>query len=401
MESIGIERYLEHVDEQVIADIVRAARPLYGVRLLHVNSTFHGGGVAMMLNSLVPLMNDVGINADWNLLYGDPSLFQVTKKLHNALQGETLELTEKEIEGYLYVNETFARYSPISQHDVVIVHDPQPLPMIRYRQKENPWVWRCHIDISTPCESVWGILKPLMLRYDTAVVSTESFRKPDLPLQTFIVPPAIDPLTAISREIGDKEARAKLAEHGISLDKPLLVQVSRFDKWKDPLGVISVFQRVRKEVDCQLVMIGNMAPDDPEGPQIYEDIVARSQDLPDLHFITQTDALLVNALQRCASVALQLSRREGFGLTVAEALWKKTPVVATNVGGIPLQVKHGQTGYLVEPEDYDAAAERVVELLQNPDLARELGEQGQMHVRQRFLLPRLLLDWLRLLGELA
>ncbi len=401
MECMGIERYLEHVGEQVVADIVRAARPLYGMRLLHINSTFHGGGVAMMLNSLVPLMNDVGINADWNLLYGDPSLFLVTKKLHNALQGEEVELSESEIDSYLYVNETFARFSPISQHDVVVVHDPQPLPMIRYRQKENPWVWRCHIDLSAPCEHVWKTLKPLILRYDTAVVSTESFRKPDLPTQTFIIPPAIDPLTAISKEISKEEARKTLAEHGLASDKPIILQVSRFDKWKDPLGVINVFQRVRKEVDCQLVMIGNMAADDPEGPQIYEDIVARSQDVPDIHLITQTNALLVNALQRCAAVALQLSRREGFGLTVAEALWKKTPVVATDVGGIPLQVKHGQTGYLVQPRDYDATAEHVVRLLRDPDLARELGEQGKEHVRQRFLLPRLLLDWLRLLGELT
>ncbi len=401
MERIGIERYLEYVGEEVVADIVRAARPLYGLRLLHVNSTFHGGGVAMMLNSLVPLMNDVGINADWNLLYGDPALFHVTKKLHNALQGENLELTEKDTEGYLYVNETFARYSPISHHDVVIVHDPQPLPMLRYRQKENPWVWRCHIDLSAPCESVWAALKPFILRYDSAVVSSESFRKPDLPVQTHIVPPAIDPVTAISREMSNDEAHMKLLQQGLTLDKPMVVQVSRFDKWKDPLGVISVFQRVRKEVDCQLVMIGNMAADDPEGPQIYEDIVAYSQDVPDIHFITQTDALLVNALQRCAAVVLQLSRREGFGLTVAEALWKRTPVVATNVGGIPLQIKDGQTGYLVEPEDYDGAAERIIQILEDRDLASELGEQGQLHVRQKFLLPRLLLDWLRLLGDLV
>ncbi len=401
MDLIGIERYVEQVGEEMVADIVRAARPLYGLRLLHVNSTFHGGGVAGMLNALVPLMNDAGINADWNLLYGDPALFQVTKKLHNALQGEVVELSEHDKQAYLYVNEKFARYSPISRHDVVVVHDPQPLPMLRYRQKEVPWVWRCHIDLSTPHEPVWAMLKPFILRYDAAVLSSESFRKPDLPIQTHLIPPAIDPLSEVNRPLTVEEANAELFSHGINLDKPLIVQVSRFDKWKDPLGVLNVFQEVRRQVDCQLVMIGNMATDDPEGPQIYEDIVTKSGQLEDVHFITQTDELLVNALQKQAAVVLQLSRREGFGLTVSEALWKKTPVVATNVGGIPLQIWDGQTGFLVEPGDYAAAADRVIRLLSEPDLRAELGDSGHAHVRRHFLMPRLLLDWLRLLGELV
>jgi trehalose synthase len=399
LESLGIERYLSCVGAEALAAIFRAARPLYGLRILEVNSTFHGGGVAGMLNSLVPLFNDVGINADWNLLYGDPALFQVTKKLHNGLQGEHISLSRRELQSYLSVNQAFARYSPISHHNLVIVHDPQPLPMIRYRQKDVPWIWRCHIDLSTPDEAVWRRLKPFVLRYDTVVVSSETFRKPDLPVETAIIPPAIDSLSALNRELSETTIDAELAKYGIPRDKPLVVQVSRFDKWKDPMGVLEVFLRVREEIDCRLVMLGNMASDDPEGPKVYNDIFVRTQNMDDVRLITQTDALLVNALQHEAAVVLQLSRREGFGLTVSEAMWKRTPVVATDVGGIPLQVLDGQTGYLVESGDYDTAAERVIRLLKDKALRDQLGERGHAHVQEHFLMPRLLLDWLKLIGR--
>jgi trehalose synthase len=400
LEAIGIERYMEAAGERAIAEVQQAARPLLGLRVLHVSSTFHGGGVAGMLHSLVPLMNDVGINADWNLLYGDPALFQVTKKLHNALQGEAVEIAPEEWDTYLAVNETFARYSPIF-HDVVIVHDPQPLPIIRYRQKENPWIWRCHIDVSSPFRPVWDALKLFLLRYDAAVVSSEGFRRPDLPLKTQVIPPAIDPLSDLNRELSEKEVEAKLAEYGIEPGKPLIVQVSRFDKWKDPLGVLEVYRRVREEVDCQLVLVGNMAADDPEGAEVFRAVQARARDLPDVHLITQTDALLVNALQRAAGVVLQISLREGFALTVSEALWKGTPVVGTEVGGIPLQIIDGRTGFLVAPRDYAAISERVIRILRDPELGRELGEAGREHVRENFLITRLLSDWLRLIGEVV
>lgn len=401
MELLGIEKYAKHVGEEMVAAVIRAARPLYGLRLLHVNATFHGGGVAGMLHSLIPLMNDVGINADWSLLYGDPSLFQVTKKLHNALQGEPVSLCEEDIANYLRVNEAFARYSPLADHDVIIVHDPQPLPMIRYQQRENPWVWRCHIDISTPHESVWEALKPFILRYDGVVVSSEAFRKPELSVETHIIAPAIDPLSALNQELTADEVERKLDQYGIPRDKPILVQISRFDKWKDPLGVLDVFRRVHRSVDCRLVMMGNMATDDPEGPEIFAQVLRQVEGMEDVHLFTHTDALFVNALQRAAAVVLQLSRREGFGLTVSEALWKKTPVVATDVGGIPLQVIDGQTGFLIQPEDYERAAERVVQLIEDRELRERLGEGGRRHVRQKFLMPRLLLDWLRVLGTFA
>ena len=400
MERIGIERYVDMADGELIAQIQSAARPIYGLRVLHVNSTYHGGGVAGMLSCLVPLMNDVGVNADWNLLYGDPALFQVTKKLHNGLQGEPVDVSEGERRAYLSVNEMFALYSPVIHH-LVIVHDPQPLPMIRFRQRENPWVWRCHIDISSPHREVEQMLRPYILRYDAAVVSSEGFRRPDLPLQTHVISPAIDPFTEINREMTSDEIATKLAAYGIPTDKPLLVQVSRFDKWKDPLGVLDLYGRIRTERDCRLVLLGNMATDDPEGPAIFDQVRERASRLEDVHLITQTDPLLVNALQRRADVVLQMSLREGFGLTVSEALWKRTPVVASRVGGIPLQIVEGNNGYLVEPGHLDEAAERVIGLLGDPAQRAEMGENGHEYVRDRFLMPRLLLDWLNVIRSLV
>ncbi|MCK4246269.1 glycosyltransferase [Candidatus Bipolaricaulota bacterium] len=400
MDGFGIEQYIEVAGAEVLANIQKTAHKIYGLRVLHVNSTFHGGGVAMMLNCLIPLMNDVGIDADWNLLYGDPSLFSITKKIHNGIQGEEVTISQQEEQSYLSVNETFARYSPII-HDVVIVHDPQPLPMIRYCQRKNPWIWRCHIDFSTPNEQILSMLKPLILRYDASVLSSESFRKPGLPLETRIIAPAIDPFSEINQEMSERTIEEKLSEYNIPRDKPLIVQVSRFDKWKDPFGVLEVYKLVKKEVDCRLVMIGNMASDDPEGPQLFEELFLKTQGTSDIHLITQTDPLLVNALQRTAAVVVQLSLREGFGLTVSEALWKGTPVVATDVGGIPLQVQDGRTGFLVQPKDYNAATERILKILTDPNLGAELGGDGEEHVHEHFLMPRLLLDWLELLAEMV
>jgi trehalose synthase len=400
MDGFGIEKYAGVVDGHMLAEIQRRARAIYGLRVLHVNSTYHGGGVAGLLSSLVPLMNDVGINADWNLLYGDPALFAVTKKLHNGLQGEDVTLSEEELEAYLCVNRMFALYSPIV-HDVVIVHDPQPLPMIRFRLRENPWVWRCHIDVSSPNESVEKILGPFVMRYDAMVVSSEDYRRPNWPLDAYIIAPAIDPFSETNRDATREEVAAKLAEYGIRDDKPLITQVSRFDKWKDPLGVIKTFEKVLGEVDCRLVLLGNMATDDPEGPMIFQQVKEIVEQSPNIQLITENDPLLVNALQRRADAVLQLSLREGFGLTVSEALWKGTPVVATRVGGIPLQVTDGKMGYLVDPRDYDAAAEKVVDILQHPSRKEEFGAAGREHVRKNYLTPRLLFDWLGLLGEVA
>ncbi len=394
-----IERYIPYAGEKAIAELVALARKLQGLRVLHVNSTYHGGGVAGMLRSFVPLMDDLGLEAHWILLFGEPRLFSCTKKLHNALQGEDVFPGEEELSAYFGINEFFARHAPID-HDVVVIHDPQPLPTISFRRKREPWIWRCHIDISSPSEKAWELLVPHIIRYDAAVVSAEGFMREGLPEHVAIIPPAIDPLSPINRELTDEEIKEKLAQYGIPTDKPLIVQVSRFDKWKDPLGVLEVFKRVRKEADCRLVMLGNMAGDDPEGPEIFSRVVETARELPDVHLITETDELLVNALQRHAAVVLQLSLREGFGLTVSEALWKGTPVVATAVGGIPLQIRDGEDGFLVAPRDYRAAAERVLRILGDEDLRRRLSERGRKHVRENFLVTRLLRDWLIFLSEI-
>lgn len=400
MDRIGIERYDGVVDGQMLAAIQRVARSIYGLRVLHVNSVFQGGGVAGMLNSLIPLMNDVGVNADWNLLYSDPDVFETTKKLHNGIQGEDVELTARELDAYLELNRTFALYSPVV-HDVVIVHDPQPLPMIRYRQRENPWVWRCHIDASSPNKLVMDTLRPFIMRYDAIVASSESYKQPDWFMDTHIAPPAIDPFAELNREMSEDEINNKLAEYDIDQTKPILTQVSRFDKWKDPEGVLDVFKRVSQDVDCSLVLLGNMAGDDPEGPVIFKSITEKAAAMDQVKLITENDPLLVNALQRRAAVVLQLSKREGFGLTVSEALWKATPVVATQVGGIPLQVIDARTGFLVQPEAYDEAAACVLKLLKDPQLGVEFGNAGREHVRANFLIPRLLLDWLNVLNQLG
>jgi len=393
-----LEDYIEIIGEETIAQIHAAAQPLSEQSVLHINATYHGGGVAEMLRTIVPLMNEMGLDADWSLLYGEPELFRTTKKIHNGIQGEKVELTQEELTTYFSVNEMFARYTPIF-HDAVIVHDPQPLPMLQYRKKSHPWIWRCHIDPSTPNKEVWETLKPLIARYDAMIVSSESFKKPELSIPTYIIPPAIDPFSLINQDLSPDGVKGKLAEYDIPQDKPLIVQVSRFDKWKDPLGVIEVFRRVRKETDCRLVMLGNMASDDPEGPQIYAEVTAQAGKLDGVQLITQSDPLLVNALQRSAAVVVQLSRKEGFGLTVSEALWKGTPVVATRVGGIPLQIEDGRTGFLADYADYGTIAERVLRILNDPELGDKLGREGKEQVRKNFLMPRLLQDWLKVLAQ--
>jgi trehalose synthase len=395
-----LEDYIGIIGEEMLAQIHAAAQPLRERSVLHVNATYHGGGVAEMLRTIVPLMNEVGLDADWSLLYGDPKLFHTTKDLHNGIQGERVELTQEGLATYFSVNETFARYTPIF-HDTVIVHDPQPLPMIRYRKKDRPWIWRCHIDSSAPDERVWEVLKQFIARYDAMIVSSESFKRPELSVPTYVIPPAIDPFSLINKDLSSDDVAGKLAEYDIPQDKPLIVQVSRFDKWKDPLGVIEVFRRVREKTDCRLVMLGNMADDDPEGPRIYAEAAAQAQKIEGVRLITKSDPLLVNALQRTATVVVQLSLREGFGLTVSEALWKETPVVATKVGGIPLQIEDGRTGFLADSRDYDTLAERVLRILNDPELGADLGRKGKERVQKNFLMPRLLLDWLKVLAQVS
>ncbi len=401
----NLENYRKIVGDEVIGAIHKKARNLYGKHILHINSTYQGGGVAEILSSLVPLMNNVGIDTGWRILHANPDFFTITKKFHNALQGEPINFTERKKQLYLKANENFSTYTHID-HDCVIIHDPQPLPLIEFHKKRQPWIWRCHVDLSDPDDEVWEFLTSFILRYDVVVLSSEDYKKSDLPVDQKIIWPAIDPLSPKNMEISEKDISKYLRKFGVITDKPLITQISRFDKWKDPTGVIEVFKLVKEKVDCRLVLCGNIATDDPEGQEIYERTKGKAKGLierGDIILVTDpasSNFMFVNALQRVSSVMVQKSIREGFGLTVTEALWKGTPVVASNVGGIPLQVIDGKTGFLLQPRDTQGFAERIIEILRNSDLACEMGKSARKHVRKNFLVTRLLADHLDLLTEI-
>ncbi len=397
----SLEDYRGIVDDKVIAHIHKKVRGLLGKHILHINSTYQGGGVAEMLQSLIPLMNDIGIDAGWRILHGNPDFFSITKKFHNALQGESINFSEMKKNIYMNTNENFSVYTHI-EHDFVIVHDPQPLPLIRFYRKQQPWIWRCHIDLSNPCENIWEFIKKFILKYDTVIVSNEQYKKTDLPVEQVIFMPAIDPLSVKNMALKPEVIQKTLKNFKIPTDKPIMTQISRFDKWKDPVGVVEVFKQVKSKVDCRLVLCGSMAPDDPEGWAIYEKVRRKSNRLlenGDIILITSENNILVNVLQRVSHVVIQKSLREGFGLTVTEALWKEKPVVASKVGGIPLQIKDGESGYLIEPNDTQQFAEKIIDILNHPELAKGLGEKGKEFVRKHFLITRLLGDYLSLLNE--
>ncbi|MEX2706711.1 MAG: glycosyltransferase, partial [Candidatus Freyrarchaeum guaymaensis] len=398
----SLEDYRDIVGDRVISQIHRLASRLYGKHIININSTYQGGGVAEILASLVPLMNDAGLDVGWRILHGSPDFFTITKKFHNALQGDRINFTEMKKRLYVQANEDFSVYTHID-HDCVIIHDPQPLPLIRFYKKRQPWVWRCHMDLTNPNRDLWEYLKDFILRYDVIIFSCEKFKKSDLPVEQRIIQPAIDPLSPKNMELSEKDISKYLRKFGIPRDKPIIAQISRFDKWKDPEGVIDVFKLVKKKVDCRLVLCGSMAADDPESVDVCNILRESSRKLienEEVILITSENSILVNALQRVADVVIQKSKREGFGLSVAEALWKGTPVVGSNVGCIPLQIKDGENGYLVDPYDKKGFAERIIKLLKNPELAEEMGRKGRETIKKHFLITRLLLDYLVLLNDL-
>ncbi|MCK4860131.1 MAG: glycosyltransferase [Candidatus Omnitrophica bacterium] len=396
----SLEDYYEIVGDMPISNIHKKARKLYGKRILHINSTCQGGGVAGILASLIPLMNDIGIEVGWRILHGNPDFFSITKKFHNALQGEQINLSEIKKRLYIQANELFSLYTHIN-HNCVLIHDPQPLPLIKFYKKKQPWIWRCHIDLSHPDKEVWDFLKRFILGYDAAILSNEKYKSKHLSIEQKVIHPAIDPLSAKNKQLSESDILKYLKKFKVPTDKPLIVQVSRFDKWKDPLGVIEIFKLVKKEVDCRLVLCGSMAADDPEGWVIYEKVKKEASQFianKDVIFITSENSILVNALQRSSAVIIQKSIREGFGLTVTEALWKEKPVVAANVGGIPLQIDNGKNGFLLEPLDTKGFTQRIVQILKNPKLAEKMGKRGKQVVKEKFLITRLLSDYLDLLN---
>ena len=398
----AIDEYRGIVGDKVISDIVKMAKNLYGLRVLHINSTYYGGGVAEMLYSLIPLMNDVGVSVDWRILRGTPEFFTITKKFHNAIQGDQINLSDIKKTLYIQNNQDFASYCQIDA-DCVIIHDPQPLPLIRFYKRKQPWIWRCHVDLSRPNPQLWDYLKGFILRYDRVIVSDCRYMKEDLPMDYSVIHPVIDPLSSKNKEISKDLIMRTLKKYAVPTDKPILTQISRFDKWKDPANVIEMFKLVKARIDCRLVLCGSMAADDPEGIQIYQKILQRANNhvaKRDVILLTVEDNILVNALQRISSVVIQKSIREGFGLTVTEALWKEKPVVASNVGGIPLQMVDGETGYLIDPTDIKTGAARVISILGNPEEAKRLGTNGREMVLKKFLITRHLYDDLKMLNDL-
>jgi len=397
-----IDDYAKIVDQEVMFAIFNAARQLCGKSIVHINSTYYGGGVAEMLSALVPLMNDTSAETGWRQLRGSPDFFNITKKFHNALQGDDINLTEMKKKLYIEANEDFSTYTHID-HDCVIVHDPQPLPLIKFYKKKQPWIWRVHVDLSHPNANLWDFFKNHILRYDLVIVSHQQYRKKEMPVEQRVIHPAIDPLSTKNMEISEKTIEKTLKKFKVPTDKPFLCQISRFDKWKDPEGVIDIFRLVKEKFDCRLVLCGSAATDDPEGSQTYERVRKKANNHAkdgDVILITSLNNILVNALQRKAAVIIQKSLREGFGLTVTEGLWKEKAVVASKVGGIPLQIRNGESGFLVPPKATKEFAEIIVEILKNPKLAKKVGPKGKAYVKANFLITRLLLDYLKLLNEI-
>lgn len=400
--SIRLEDYLNIVDDKIIANIFKKVRKLHKKHILNLNSTFIGGGVAEILDSIVPLMNSTGLDYGWRVLHGCPDFYNITKKFHNGLQGEDVCLSKKEKELYLKINEEFSSYTHIN-HDYVIIHDPQPLPMAYYLKQDQPWVCRIHVDLSNPNKKLWDFLKTFIFHYNVLIVSMEEYKKKDLPIEQVVIPPAIDPLSQKNMDMPKTIINRYIKELNIPTDKPIITQVSRMDKWKDPIGVFRIYERVRQKIDCRLLYCFNLASDDPEGMDIYNEVVSEAKDLidsKDVIMISKDDKLMVNALQNISDIIIQKSTMEGFCLSLTEGLWKSKPVVASNIGGIPLQVIDGKTGYLVDPYDYDGFADRIVELLKNKNLCKEIGKKGKEHIRNNFLITRLMDDYLNLLLSL-
>lgn len=390
-----LNSYKKFCKKEVLDLICTRARKLAGKHIVFVSSTYQGGGVAEMLNSLIFLFNDIGVKVGWRILHGTIDFFVVTKKLHNALQGSEINLSQRKKNLYLETNRRFSVYTHLD-HDMVVVHDPQPLPLIDFYKKTQPWIFRSHIDVTQSNLAVWSYLKNFIDKYDRIVVSKEEYKR-DLQIPYTIIRPAIDPLSMKNRHVTSTTIKKILAKYEINIDKPIIAQISRFDKWKDPLGVIKIFEKVRMKMDCNLVLLGSLASDDPEGSEIYEKTLKKAEKSKfksDIKILLVNSDILVNCLQRQASVIIQKSIKEGFGLVVAEALYKGTPVVASDVGGIPLQVTDGFDGYLVKPDNLQGFADKIILLLKDNELREKLGKNGSEHIKDNFLITRSLADWL-------
>jgi len=401
--SKSLADYTHIVGRPLVEEIRELAAPLEGRKVLHLSATAFGGGVAEILYTLVPLMRDVGLQAEWHVIYGREEFFNSTKLMHNALQGNPQDLSPEEWATWRRYNEMNAR--ELSRGwDHMIVHDPQPAAVRDLvPEKAAHWIWRCHIDVSTPNPATMGQLLPHLLNYEASLFHVKQYVPPGLESGhgVNIVPPAIDPLASKNMALSHDDAVYVCRQFGIDTDRPLICQVSRFDPWKDPLGVIDAYRIVKEQrPDVQLALVGSMASDDPEGWDFYNSTVAHAAGDPDIYILNNFNnvgAIEVNAFQSLADVLVQKSTREGFGLTVAEALWKGRPFIGGDVGGIPLQVTDGESGYLVS--SVEECAQRAMQILDDPELGRALGRAGKEHVRRHFLTPRYLRDYLKIFHQ--
>ncbi len=404
LEEKHLNAYRPVVGDETIAEIKEVAKPLQGARVVHVNATAYGGGVAEMLQTLVPLMVDVGLDADWQVIEGADEFFNVTKAAHNGLQGMEIELTTE-------MKDIWQRYNKMNAdafegtYDFVVVHDPQPASLLHYHGKADGehWAWRCHIDTSHPNPDYWDFFAPYINQYEAAIFTMEQYVGPGVDFEHLaIITPTIDPLSPKNAPIDLSEARRIVGDFGLDLERPIITQVSRFDPWKDPLGVIDAYRIVKEQMpEVQLALVGSMASDDPEGWYYLDKTIRHAGEDFDTHILHNfhgVGAYEVGAFQTASDVVIQKSIREGFGLVVTEALWKGKPVVGGNAGGIPLQIIEGETGFLVDT--VEACAKKTLYLFEHPDEAQEMGEAAKEHVRENFLTTRHLADYLKLFQDM-
>src|SRR6266550_9464373 len=403
VQPIRLDDYREPAGDEAVDRLIELAAPFRGARVLHVNSTAFGGGVAELLFTHLGILLDLGIDATWQVLEGSDDFFSVTKFVHNGMQGADVPWTEEMAE--IYLDRVRANAQEIADdYDVIFIHDPQPAAVLACKEangaRRGAWIWRCHIDVSEPNADIWEFFSQYVNRYDAAVFTCREYAQPNLsgPALAFI-PPSIDPLSTKNAPLGDDTVRDVLHRYGIDPQRPVVTQVSRFDPWKDPIGVIDAFRLARKEhPGLQLVMIGSMAHDDPEGWHYLQATQDHRENDPDIHLLTnfqEVGNLEVNAFQRASTIVLQKSIKEGFGLTVAEAMWKARPVIGGDVGGIRLQIEDGRSGFLVG--SVQECAERIVQLLGDGGLRASMGEEGGARVRERFLTLRQLAEYLELM----
>jgi trehalose synthase len=393
---VGLNDYAPIVGPEVIGQLQRLSEAVAGRQFVHINSTRTGGGVAEILNRAVPLLNQLGLKTHWEVIVGDPFFYEITKAMHNALQGHKVNFTKAMFDHYLAVNLENARRCDW-EADYTLVHDPQPAYMINeLRPRSKHWVWRCHIDVSRPNLQVWRLLREVVSQYEASIFSMSQFSQ-NLPHPQYLIRPSIDPLSEKNRDLTPDEIQAVLDRLGIERDKPIILQVSRFDSFKDPVGVIQAFHMVRRHTPCKLVLAGGEATDDPEGPRILAEVQEAAKGEPDIQvLLLPPDAHHeVNALQRAADVIVQKSTREGFGLTVTEAMWKGKPVIGGAVGGIVLQLQDYNTGFLVHSPE--GCAFRIRYLLHRPELAQRMGQLAREFVRSHFLITRNIRDYLTLM----